>query len=138
MVYFRRYREIYGVEFGAMSDRVAYGRILSTLVDGWRAEYLDDVELVSGIINNGIEDLTPEHALAVSCVDLDDIITQISEDYDTDGGDVFRWLYNEVMRKVYFALLDWGDGGTCVGQVARYNNAVGDHVVIEYREGWKR
>lgn len=138
MVYFRRYREIFGVEFGAIADRVAYGGIFSTLADGWRAEYLDDVELVRGIINNSIEDLMPEHALAVSCVDLDDIVTQISEDYDTDGGDVFRWLYDEVLRKVYFALLDWGDGGACVGQVARYNNAVGNHVAIEYREGWKR
>lgn len=137
MVYFRRY-EGHGVEFGAVEDRVAYGGILSTLIDGWRAEYLDDVELVRGIINRSIDDLMPEHALAVECVDLDDVITQISEDYDTDGGDVFRWLYDEVMRKVYFALLDWGDGGTRPGQIARYNNAVGNHVAIEYREGWKR
>lgn len=124
-----------GVEFAALSDRES-AELISLLRTGWVAEHVDDNELILEIIKGGTDDVLPEHALAVSNVDLGDVISRISEEYDTEGGDVFNWLRNEVMRKVYFALLEWGDGGMFIGQTARYNNAAGFNVVIDYKEGW--
>ena len=138
MIFFRKHKPG-ELMFGACADDDAPA-IVSMLKDGFTAErYADDV-LAEELVFNSIDELCIRHALALSCADVlrnvGEIASQTAVEGHMDEFEAGEQIVDDVKRKVYFALLDWGDG-LKPGEALLINHAR-DNVRIERREGWKR
>lgn len=138
MILFRKHKPG-ELMFGACADADAPA-IMSMLKDGFTAErYADDV-LAEELVFLSIDELEIRHALALSCADvwrnIGGIASQTAVAGNIDEFETGERLADDVKRKVYFALLDWGDGFN-PGEALLINHAR-DNVRIERREGWKR